>query len=934
MKDGKQRAKPDGTIVPSGRGTYAKQACSHCRKRKSKCDGRTPVCGPCEKAGRASECTWGKETAKKARTQQHFESLENYIRALEAKVKDLQADLEYCRRNHGGPAPSGSSDTAGSSSDPSTRTTTTTKRTTGSDEGADDGGSSNNESDIDHLITPTRHLVLQDNDLEYHGPTSVFRLAPQRGSPALSDAKASVSPEPAPATVPGSTFFDWSRHLPAEVPLTRGEHDRLLEILFKFFSSWGLRMVPELFLRDMHRALTAPPNAPPLKSAHYSPMLHNAVLALATAYSDEPLIKDIRYRRLYARKAKSYIEAECQRPTIPLITALGVLAAFHSAAGEQSLGYLYFGMAGRMSQALGLNIDCSPWVKSGLITQEDMLDRNWAYWATFSQDVLWSLYVGRECCVLPPRKDRQIPLPWVGSELDQAPWYWAQCKMPPQPSQVVRTFEKTCELMLIARRIMDFVNSLGPGSRREGALQIVSEMDIQLNNWKDSLSPEVDLTAASRPNALPHRLMLHLTYWWLLLLLHRPFYRRKSGGSGPEIDHVKLCNRAGDNIMLLLGIWNEKYSVRYLPITLMQVIFCAGTSFILSAVQATSGPRLGRVALTSALTQAEQCIRYLLICGKSFDCANHVASILSTVLQEQLKPRLLLRTLEPKDLLPPNPVAEQGQGHGQGQGQNDYSQYNGGAAGANMQPDTEILNLNTTITNLDTLRDQCRYTTSMSPAASASSSSSEWHPAEGPGASYALAPTSPTSPSQATNANVRQAYGGYGTGPGPGGASGPALHGMSEDVDMDFALTGMDLGIMGGQPLSNRPYMAFGIPELPVPVAADAAFPDLDAPAPSYMRQQQQQQQQQQRSPRQQQQQQQQQQPPPPQQQQQQQGHSHGQSRAGPVQAVGALGQSMPLDFSAEELAVMDQILRQQFHHQQQGMDYRMAGPSRYGERM
>ncbi|KAI0355507.1 hypothetical protein OH77DRAFT_1454895 [Trametes cingulata] len=910
MKDGKQRARPDGTTVPSGRGTYAKQACSHCRKRKSKCDGRTPVCGPCEKAGRASECTWGKETAKKARTQQHFESLENYIRALEAKVKDLQADLEYCRRNHGGPAPSGSSDAAGSTS--GSIPTESSARRTSSDEGTnDDGGSSNNESDIDHLITPTRHLVLQDNDLEYHGPTSVFRLAPQRSSPSV-DAKASASPEPAPASVPVSTYFDWSRHLPPEVPLTRAEHDRLLEILFKFFSSWGLRIVPELFLRDMHRALSAPPSAPPMKSAHYSPMLHNAVLALATAYSDDPLIKDIRYRRMYARKAKSYIEAECQRPTIPLITALGVLAAFHSAAGEQSLGYLYFGMAGRMSQALGLNIDCSPWVKSGLITHEDMLDRNWAYWATFSQDVLWSLYVGRECCVLPPRKDRQIPLPWVGSEIDQAQWYWAPCKMPPQPSHVVRTFEKTCELMLIARRIMDFVNSLGPGSRREGALQIVSEMDIQLNNWKDSLSPEVDLTAASRPNALPHRLMLHLTYWWLLLLLHRPFYRRKSGGSGPDIDHVKLCNRAGDNIMLLLGIWNEKYSVRYLPITLMQVIFCAGTSFILSAVQATSGPRLGRVALTSALSQAEQCIRYLLICGKSFDCANHVASILSTVLQEQLKPRLLLRTLEPKDLLPPNPLQEHG-GHaqGQGQGQNDYSQYGGGAPGANMQPDTEILNLNTTISNLDTLRDQCRYTTSMSASASTSSSSSEWHSPEG----FSLPTSLPSAPSAPVASTSRAALGGYAM-PGATG-----VNGVSEDVEMDFGLTGMDLGIMGGQPLSNRPYMAFGIPELPVPVTTDAGYPDLDPPPGPFMQQQQARSQQQQ-----QQQQQQVQQQAQQQQQQQQQQRAQGQ-----LPAVGALGQSMPLDFSPEELAMMDQILRQQF---QGGMDYRMGGPSRYGERM
>jgi len=33
---------------------------------------------------------------------------------------------------------------------------------------------------------------------------------------------------------------------------------------------------------------------------------------------------------------------------------------------------------------VGLSVDCSEWVKAGLISHEDMLDRNWAYWTTFS----------------------------------------------------------------------------------------------------------------------------------------------------------------------------------------------------------------------------------------------------------------------------------------------------------------------------------------------------------------------------------------------------------------------------------------------------------------------------------------------------------------------------------------------------------------------
>lgn len=42
-------------------------------------------------------------------------------------------------------------------------------RASGSDEANnDDGGSSNNESDIDHLISPTRHLVVRFIFARFH----------------------------------------------------------------------------------------------------------------------------------------------------------------------------------------------------------------------------------------------------------------------------------------------------------------------------------------------------------------------------------------------------------------------------------------------------------------------------------------------------------------------------------------------------------------------------------------------------------------------------------------------------------------------------------------------------------------------------------------------------------------------------------------------
>jgi hypothetical protein len=73
-------------------------------------------------------------------------------------------------------------------------------------------------------------------------------------------------------------------------------------------------------------------------------MLHNALVALAMAFSDDFRICDLNSRLYFARKAKSYMEAECQSPNISVVNALSILATFHSSLGDQTLGYIYFGL--------------------------------------------------------------------------------------------------------------------------------------------------------------------------------------------------------------------------------------------------------------------------------------------------------------------------------------------------------------------------------------------------------------------------------------------------------------------------------------------------------------------------------------------------------------------------------------------------------------
>ena len=157
---------------------------------------------------RSTQCTWGRETAKKARTQQHFESLVNHIKSLETRVRELENELLRTKRHsngrshsthsgsqshsHGSDATATPTTSIAGSASLSPRTSPIAKFEPDDDEkvppqredsdeeleplddldeldeekkgGARDGGgnaSGEEDSEIEQLIAPTRHLVVR-----------------------------------------------------------------------------------------------------------------------------------------------------------------------------------------------------------------------------------------------------------------------------------------------------------------------------------------------------------------------------------------------------------------------------------------------------------------------------------------------------------------------------------------------------------------------------------------------------------------------------------------------------------------------------------------------------------------------------------------------------------------------------------------------------
>lgn len=74
-------------------------------------------------------------------------------------------------------------------------------------------------------------------------------------------------------------------------------------------------------------------------------MLHNALVALALALLDDPKLTDLKARWKFAETAKGLMEEECRRPNLSVVHALSILSTFHNSQGDQTLGYMYFGVA-------------------------------------------------------------------------------------------------------------------------------------------------------------------------------------------------------------------------------------------------------------------------------------------------------------------------------------------------------------------------------------------------------------------------------------------------------------------------------------------------------------------------------------------------------------------------------------------------------------
>lgn len=150
--------------------------------------------------------------------------------------------------------------------------------------------------------------------------------------------------------------------------------------------SWYCIVNEAAFRQDMKSCLSAAPSPSLVRTSVYSPLLHNAILALGCWNCDDPRAHNLAVVDWFITRAQATFDVEGEHPTLSTLQGLLVIGHCFTCANKPNLGYLYAGIAIRACSTLGLEVDCSSHVRCGNMTEWMRRERVRTYWACFLVD--------------------------------------------------------------------------------------------------------------------------------------------------------------------------------------------------------------------------------------------------------------------------------------------------------------------------------------------------------------------------------------------------------------------------------------------------------------------------------------------------------------------------------------------------------------------
>lgn len=563
-------------------------SCEPCRKRKVKCDGVAPACGRCRSRG--VECVYGLPP-----------TLE-YTKRLERRLAELEAALL-------------SSSTAVQHSDPIQGQQPSVHSAYHTPPGAthSDPQFSNRSTPAGHGLNlssvvasplshakPETHLSPRLDDLKveengrvsFHGPTSFFQLPrnrddPDRRSPSIPETDTNGGRERLINDAWKARAFEQLANLPEPMKTLLNNHWTWIQPLFNF-------VYRPAFTRDMSS------NGP-----YYSDGLLNAILAHSVRWCaadphTQRLLDQYDGGKQFFRYAVSSVFRSVQQGngTVPDVQALLLLSAQEAGRGNRTQAWLYSGMAIRLVEDMGINIDGRRFAMSAHFSSEDLEIRNRLFWSCYSWEKLLCLYFGRSPTIQQtPASPPQMLMDDSG-EVE----IWSPAGLgvtdyagyPPHQAHSTSAFMSMCSLSEILNRVLQQLYNPTRKVNEDEASLYIREEASSLHSWMSALPPFLYIDTKTPPQYCPpsHIATLNFVFHIVTILLHRPMlYMRRSDRERPNAgtEHTAECMSSAISIVRLFELYRETFGDGHVVLIIGYSLYMAVSVFLLEAQASKEG---------------------------------------------------------------------------------------------------------------------------------------------------------------------------------------------------------------------------------------------------------------------------------------------------------------------------------------------------------
>ncbi|KAF8946919.1 hypothetical protein BGZ47_010983 [Haplosporangium gracile] len=391
------------------------------------------------------------------------------------------------------------------------------------------------QEQVDDIEEDMGHLTLDQRGCErYVGKSSpMFYSRRHYGGMPADSSKRAVKPE--------FKKFTENPDLPSPEVMTH-----LLNLHFTYVHPFAPVFVWSKFLKR-------------LKDRDYTPsflFLLNSIFALASRYSD-----DISFRTdpaksetigvRFAEKAKEILDTLYDSPDMNCVGALVLLAFQQMGTGSGYRAWMYVGISIRMAQHLGLNRDCLK--LNPHMSAIDREERNRIWWTCFMADRLFSTSFGRPQGINEHDVDATYPEGVDEEDIQLEYRLDGATSMLTGPSpHSEQNFVFMASLMRILGRVMvslysprSKASSLSTSSMTNPAP--LEQLDKELTDWLLTLPPHLQFRSVQQePGTFV--CTLHMTFYAVLILLHRPYSHRSSHktSNDPSIS-LSICTSAANN---------------------------------------------------------------------------------------------------------------------------------------------------------------------------------------------------------------------------------------------------------------------------------------------------------------------------------------------------------------------------------------------------